>query len=242
MSLEPPDAGPGTLERSIPASLDEVESFLVDMRRHLLACGLKSGFELELLAREALGNAVRHGCKDDPAQFVSVRVSVLHDRVELCVTDGGGGFDWRNASQEVPSPTCEAGRGLCIMRHYADKVEFNDSGNTVCISRLLPFEEGLMSTDREQRVQIALEDNVSAKNVQALRDLFKQHVNEGARSLELDFSKVGSIDSVGIGLLVATHNSLSKVGGSLSLTNVSQDIRQLFALMRLDKHFHVAQA
>ena len=58
----------------------------------------------------------------------------------------------------------------------------------------------------------------------------------------LDFSQVQSIDSVGIGLLVATHNSLAKVGGSLSLANVGQDIFQLFTLMRLDKHFSVAPA
>jgi len=243
MSPVPADAGSGTLERSFPASMDEVESFIADMRRHLLTCGLKSGtFELELLAREALGNAVRHGCKDDPAQFVGVRLSVRHDRVELCVTDGGVGFDWRNASQAVPNPTCETGRGLCILKCYADTVEFNEAGNMVCVTKLLPVEEGMMSTDKEGLVRLALETGVSAKNAQALREMFKQCLKDGARNLELDFSRVESIDSVGIGLLVATHNSLGKAGGSLSLVHVGQDIYQLLTLMRLEKHFAISTA
>lgn len=243
MSLDVAGTGARTLERSFPASMDEVESFLAEMREHLLGCGLEAGgFELELMAREALGNAVRHGCKDDPAQSVSVRITVHNNCVELCVADGGVGFDWRSASTCVPDPSSETGRGLCILKHYADSVKFNDSGNIVCISKALPFEEGQMSKDKEALVRLTLEANVSAKNAQDLRELFKQHVSDGTRNLELDFSNVGSIDSVGIGLLVATHNSLAKVGGALSLCNVSQDIRQLFALMRLDKHFHVSQA
>ena len=231
------------LERSFPASPDAVESFIADMRAHLKACGLEAVcFDLELMAREALGNAVRHGSRGDSAQCVSARLAVQPDRVELCVADSGAGFDWRNAPNCLPNPSCETGRGLCILKHYADTVEFNDSGNTVCISKLLPFEEGQMSTREGTLEKLTLATNVSANNVQALRELFKQHLQDGVRSLELDFRQVESIDSVGIGLLVATHNSLAKAGGSLALVNVSQDIHQLFTLMRLDKHFSVSQA
>ena len=99
-----------------------------------------------------------------------------------------------------------------------------------------------MSTREGTLEKLMLETNVSANNVQALRELFKQHLQDGVRSLELNFRQVESIDSVGIGLLVATHNSLAKAGGSLALVNVSQDIHQLFTLMRLDKHFSVSLA
>ena len=243
--MKPDRAQPraGTLERSFSASLDELERFVNDMLGLLTACGLEdNGFALELIAREALGNAVLHGCKSDPAQTVSASFSVRPDRIELCVADSGPGFDWRNAPEWPPEPTCETGRGLCILKSYADSVEFNDSGNTVRIAKLLPVEEKAMSNDMVGPVQLTLEASVSAKNVQALRELFKQHLQDGARSMVLDFSQVQSIDSVGIGLLVATHNSLAKVGGSLSLANVGQDIFQLFTLMRLDKHFSVAPA
>ena len=239
--LPPPRTG--TLERSFPACLDELEHFVADMLGVLNACGLEAhSFALELIAREALGNAVQHGCKNIPRLTVSASFFVRPDRIELRVADSGPGFDWRNAEVCLPDLTSETGRGLCIMNCYADSVKFNDSGNTVCITKLLPLEEEAMSKDKDGPVQLTLEANVSSKNVQALRELFKQCLQDGARSLELDFSKVQSIDSVGIGLLVATHNSLVKVGGSLSLANVGQDICQLFTLMRLDKHFSVAPA
>ncbi|MBU1040595.1 MAG: ATP-binding protein [Proteobacteria bacterium] len=243
MSAAAPDPAVGLLERCFPASMDEVESYVAEMHAYLRGCGVEDcGFELELMAREALGNAVRHGSRNDPAQSVSARLAVHPGRVELCVTDGGAGFDWHAKSISVPSPDSETGRGLCILKLYADTMEFNEAGNSICISKALPVEEELMSKDNDATVRLTLEANVSAKNTEELRSLFKQHVNEGARNLELDFSKVGSIDSVGIGLLVATHNSLVKTGGKLSLCNVSQDICQLFTLMRLDKHFHIAQA
>ena len=243
--MKPAQAGgpAKVLERSIIASLDAVESFIADMREHLKACGLDGVcFDLELMAREALGNAVRHGSGDDSSRSVSVRLAVQPDRVELRVADSGAGFDWRNAPTCLPNPSSETGRGLCILKHYADRVEFNDSGNTVCISKRLFFEEGQMSTKEGTLETLTLETNVSANNVQALRELFKQRLQDGVTSLELDFRHVQSIDSVGIGLLVATHNSLVKAGGSLTLVNVSQDIHQLFLLMRLDKHFSVSQA
>lgn len=99
-----------------------------------------------------------------------------------------------------------------------------------------------MSNGIADLVRVSLENSVSAQNAQTLREMFKEHLQGGARLLELDFTRVESIDSVGIGLLVATHNSLAKVGGSLSLVNVGHDIYQLLTLMRLEKHFSISQA
>lgn len=136
------ESGARVLERIFPASLDAVESFIADMHEHLIACGWKAAsFELELMAREALGNAVRHGGKDNPEPSVCVRLVVQHDRAQLCVTDSGSGFDWRNAPTGLPSPASESGRGLCILKSYADAVEFNDTGNIVCVTKVLPHEE-----------------------------------------------------------------------------------------------------
>jgi len=87
-----------------------------------------------------------------------------------------------------------------------------------------------------------MEPRISAQDVPALRESFRACIQEGARNLELDFSRVESLDSMGIGLLVATHNSLAKQGGALQLTGVKKDIHQLLSLMRLDKHFAITPA
>jgi anti-anti-sigma regulatory factor len=49
-------------------------------------------------------------------------------------------------------------------------------------------------------------------------------------------------DSTGIGLLIAAHNSLRKVGGKLPVIHASPDILELFQTMRIHQHFSVSGA
>jgi anti-anti-sigma regulatory factor len=50
------------------------------------------------------------------------------------------------------------------------------------------------------------------------------------------------VDSVGIGVIIATHNSLDQKGGKLRVINIADDIYGLFSTMRLDRHFSVEKA
>lgn len=67
-------------------------------------------------------------------------------------------------------------------------------------------------------------------------------VEKGAEELVVDFKGVGMVDSVGLGIIIAAHNSIQKAGGKLRVINVSEDIHGLFKAMRLDKHFEVVKA
>jgi len=64
-------------------------------------------------------------------------------------------------------------------------------------------------------------------------------VRNGIKELVIDLSGVEIVDSVGLGVIIAAHNSLSKSGGKLKIVNVSEDIYRLFQTMRLDQHFDV---
>jgi len=59
------------------------------------------------------------------------------------------------------------------------------------------------------------------------------------KQMAVDLEEVKMIDSSGLGVLIAAHNSLQKFGASLELLNVSDDIRKLLQNMRLDKHFTI---
>jgi len=87
---------------------------------------------------------------------------------------------------------------------------------------------------------LALETDLTASQVATLRPQIKGLVAAGMRRLVVDMARCGIVDSSGIGLLVATHNSLVRMGGSLSLTGVSKDLRDLFETMRLQQHFTIA--
>ena len=126
----------------VPASLDAIESLFADFRRCAERALQKSGsFTAELLLREALTNAVVHGCDCNPARWVRCALRIRGRKLTIVVADGGPGFDWRTArSREAQVSDC-SGRGLGIFRRYATHFRFNDTGNAVSIFK--DFDQGV---------------------------------------------------------------------------------------------------
>lgn len=96
-----------------------------------------------------------------------------------------------------------------------------------------------MNTDRSGGFVIAPGGDIVASMAVTFKEKLRDAVREHPGGLTIDMAGVGLIDSVGLGLLVATHNSLSKAGGKLTLVNTGGDVLSLLRAMRLDKHFQV---
>ncbi len=64
-------------------------------------------------------------------------------------------------------------------------------------------------------------------------------IKESPKDVIIDLNEVKGIDSIGIGVLIAMHNSLNKSGGKLRVINANKDIYNLFNTMRLNLHFSV---
>jgi serine/threonine-protein kinase RsbW len=95
-------------------------------------------FPAQMLARESLNNAVLHGCCQDKSRQVRCQFRIDDKTFSIEVDDGGPGFNWQcEMEQEVVLHEREHGRGLLIYRLYADRVEFNPSGNCVKLVRFL---------------------------------------------------------------------------------------------------------
>lgn len=91
---------------------------------------------------EAVNNAIYHGNKENPGKKVHVGFKTNTNSVSFSVRDEGSGFDFNN----LPDPTDPAniekpsGRGIFLMKHLADEVEFSDGGSCVSISfNILPI-------------------------------------------------------------------------------------------------------
>jgi serine/threonine-protein kinase RsbW len=113
--------------------LQAAEEFFADFRRlsHTLLDKLNY-FIAELLVREALTNAVVHGCNSDPDRRVRCSLRLTNGRLLVAVRDDGDGFDWRAVwKNEAAFPDC-SGRGIEILRKYA-RVRYNNRGNAVMI-------------------------------------------------------------------------------------------------------------
>jgi anti-anti-sigma factor len=83
-------------------------------------------------------------------------------------------------------------------------------------------------------------ETIVAATIPELRLKLRGAVEEGVRELVIDLAGVRMVDSSGLGLLIAAHNSLRKVGGQLAVIHASEDLLELFRSMRMHQHFSVS--
>ena len=74
-------------------------------------------------------------------------------------------------------------------------------------------------------------------NRQLLKEQVLDQLERGDRKFILDFSKTDYIDSSGLGVLVPLSKKIREQGGQLSLVRLSEDLRTLFELTKLDTLF-----
>src|ERR1017187_1142005 len=82
--------------------------------------------------------------------------------------------------------------------------------------------------------------DIVAASVPQLRSTMRELVGNGVKDLVLDLTHVQMVDSSGLGLLIAAHNSLRKAGGQLAVIHASKGIVDLFRTMRIHQHFSVS--
>jgi anti-sigma B factor antagonist len=110
---------------------------------------------------------------------------------------------------------------------------------------LTPTQQGNSMQDFEislagTHATILLGERLVETNVPALRSQLKSLFAGGVTTLLLDCKKLYLLDSTGIGCLVAAHNALSKINGSVSMEAVTPDIYDLLCSLRLDRRIQIA--
>jgi anti-sigma regulatory factor (Ser/Thr protein kinase) len=82
---------------------------------------------------EAVTNCIIHGNKLDASKSVFVSYELLKEKIQFNIKDEGDGFDYK----DVPDPTQPVnvekphGRGVFLMMHLSDELEFNTEGTEV---------------------------------------------------------------------------------------------------------------
>lgn len=95
-------------------------------------------FGIRLALEEAMVNAIKHGNQMDRDKKVHIHFHVRPDHFEIMITDEGVGFD----PSDVPDPTAvenlerPCGRGLMLMKHYMNEVDYRGRGNSVWMRKL----------------------------------------------------------------------------------------------------------
>jgi anti-sigma regulatory factor (Ser/Thr protein kinase) len=118
----------------LPPTLEAVESFCLEFQLwRAVACADLDAFSSELLLRETLTNSVVHGGAEEPRERISCVLRVKRGRLIIAIRDGGKGFDWHAAWDQRAAGSDTHGRGLEILRKYANAVRFNPKGNSVML-------------------------------------------------------------------------------------------------------------
>lgn len=89
-----------------------------------LDCPKKLVEELGAAVIEACTNAMEHGNKLLESDLIEVVIEVNAERLVVTVCDQGGGFDY-SAWQPDTDILRERGRGILIMREFADSLEYD---------------------------------------------------------------------------------------------------------------------
>ncbi len=111
---------------SISSVVQAILTIASDMK-----CAEGKEFEIETALREALANAIVHGCESDPSKQVQCCVACDRDRgMIIVVRDPGKGFD----PASIPSPVVgqnvysEHGRGIFLINLLMDRVWYERGG------------------------------------------------------------------------------------------------------------------
>ena len=111
---------------SISAVVQAILTITSDMK-----CAEGKEFEIETALREALANAILHGCGGDPSKQVQCWVACDRDRgMIIVVRNPGKGFD----PASIPSPVVgqnvysEHGRGIYLINQLMDRVWYERGG------------------------------------------------------------------------------------------------------------------
>lgn len=79
---------------------------------------------------EAVNNSIVHGNKSNPEKFVDIGIKNTKEKLKILIKDEGKGFDF----DHIPDPTAPEnienihGRGVFLMNHLSDEVNFLDDG------------------------------------------------------------------------------------------------------------------
>ena len=91
------------------------------------------GFAMMICLREALTNAIKHGCKNDNSKNILIEVNYERNILQFIIKDEGKGFNWKDDKKSDSNQLKTSGRGRDIIKIYSDEFQYNDIGNEIKI-------------------------------------------------------------------------------------------------------------
>lgn len=96
-------------------------------------------YDIKLILSELFVNAFVHGNKQDPSKKITVQYLIEEQKFILTIGDEGSGFDYKNMRDPAADENIikMSGRGLFLVKHLSDSINFNENGNMITIEKYL---------------------------------------------------------------------------------------------------------
>ncbi len=88
---------------------------------------------------------------------------------------------------------------------------------------------------------IEVDGQLIVGNRNELKKEVLEKIELGEQTFVIDFANTAYIDSSGLGVLVSLSKKIREHGGELRLSSLSEDLRTLFELTKLDTLFRIAE-
>jgi serine/threonine-protein kinase RsbW len=120
---------------SIVENIRMIESFIDNAKEKFHLDDDMYG-NIMIAVTEAVNNAIKHGNSGNKSKNVQISLFLQDSLLKFVVKDEGEGFDYA----DLPDPTAPenlkkpGGRGIFLMKHLSDEVEFKENGRVVELS------------------------------------------------------------------------------------------------------------
>lgn len=112
--------------------IQKVESFLLDffLENDIPKIHFKKVF---LCISEAVNNSIEHGNKNDLNKNVTISIYKSNSNICVDIEDEGEGFNYDCVKDPTEKKNLlkESGRGIHIIKSFADNLKFNHPGNSI---------------------------------------------------------------------------------------------------------------
>lgn len=129
------------ISKTIPSQLEAIPGVVTSVVEKLgqLALDKETISQVQLALQEAVVNAVKHGNKMDPGLVVRIEIELEPKQLIIQVADQGQGYDYKNIPSPIEPQNLEKlkGRGIFLIKHLMDKVEFLNQGSTIKMIKCL---------------------------------------------------------------------------------------------------------
>lgn len=233
---------PITFHDRLDSSFLAIEPVCMELKAVLERCGFSEyEFKLIILLREAFSNAVLHGNKFDPSKKIDCAIRLTGDFIEIEITDEGNGFDWAAEMKKPFNALDDCGRGLVIIKLYADEIRFNEKGNKITLRKTfsgIPA-EALGIIVKDNIVHIALNGDLTASTIENFSPVLMKTIseNENLSAVIFDLKRTRMVDSFGITLMTAIYKKTNV--SRVKLINCNNELINLFRTVKLDLHFEI---